>query len=307
MTKKSRKNTVSSDKRLLPLKRSSRLFYFFRLIRLPNLLIIAFTLLFTHYFLVPADFHTVYKFSQLFLLIISTTLIAAGGYVINDYFDVKIDLVNKPDKVLINKVFTKKSIWQIYVLLNFLALLAGFLADMKIALIQIFCGLSLYFYALYLKKIALLGNGLVALLSALVVLLANVLYEKNFPLVYLFAGFAFFISLIRELVKDIEDIEGDKAGNCQTFPILFGVFNTKLLIFSVILLFFLSLFYFPHWLFLSIPYYLLYCFFISILLLTLAWQVFFAKSKADFHRVSNFSKLIMLLGMVGMIFLQIQF
>lgn len=289
------------------MKKSSRLFYFFQLIRLPNLLIVVFTLLFVHYFLVPTDFHAVYKFSQLSLLIISTTLIAAGGYVINDYFDVKIDLINKPDKVLINKVFTDKSAWQIYVLLNVLALLAGFLADVKVALIQILCGLSLYWYALYLKKIALLGNGLVALLSALVVLLANILYEKNFPLVYLFTGFAFFISLIRELVKDIEDIEGDKIGNCQTFPILFGIFHTKALIFSIILLFLLFLFYFPLWLFLSIPHYLLYCFFISTLLLMLAWQVFFAKSKADFHRVSSFSKLIMLLGMVGMIFLQIQF
>jgi 4-hydroxybenzoate polyprenyltransferase len=240
-------------------------------------------------------------------LIISTTLIAAGGYIINDYFDVKIDLVNKPDKVLISKVFTKKNALQIYVLLNVLALLAGFWVDIKIALIQIFCGLSLYWYALYLKKIALLGNGLVALLSAMVVLLANVLYGKNFPLVYLFAGFAFFISLIRELLKDIEDIEGDKAGNCQTFPILFGVFNTKLFILGVTLFFLLFLFYFPHWLFLSIPYYLFYCFFVSLLLLILAWQVFFAKSKADFHRASSFSKLIMLLGMIGMVFLQIQF
>ncbi len=234
-------------------------------------------------------------------------LIAAGGYAVNDYFDVAIDTFNKPNKVLIDRVFTKKNALQIYIFLNATALTAGFIANVKIGFIQVFCGLSLYFYARYLKKIALLGNGLVALLSALVVLLTNIFYEKHFPLIYLFAGFAFFISLIRELVKDAEDIEGDRIGNCQTFPIVFGIFRTKLLIFSILSVFIFSLFYAPHWLSFSIPHYIFYTCFITFLLLLLGLQVHFARGKTDFHKASIFSKLIMLLGMAGMIFLQIQF
>lgn len=284
-------------------KNKQKLFFFFQLIRYQNLVIIIFTLLFTKYFLINSTSSVKFTHEWL-LLIFSTVLIAAAGYIINDFYDRKIDAINKPHKVLIGKVFTPNSMLYFYVGFNLLAVILGFFISIYIGLIHIFCVLSLYLYALYFKKIALLGNVLVAFLSALVVLIVNVLYLKHFSLVYIFGAFAFFISLIRELIKDIEDIEGDRVGECRTFPILYGILNTKRLIYCIIAIFIAALF---------LPYHflpnqnlgLIGSLVMVILLLFLTYRLHLARQKSDFHFLSSFCKLLMLVGMLSMLHLSV--
>ncbi len=281
-------------------KNKEKLFYFLQLIRYQNLVIIIFTLIFAKYFLI-SPVSSIKFTNEWTLLIFSTVLIAAGGYIINDLYDRKIDEINKPHKVLIGKVFTPNFVLYFYAGFNLLAIILGFFIAIYIGLIQVFCVLSLYFYALYFKKIALAGNVLVAFLSALVVLIVNVLYLQHFPLVYIFGVFAFFISLIRELIKDIEDIEGDRVGGCRTFPILYGISNTKRLIYCIITIFIAVLF--------AVPYYFLPhqnlgqigSLVMIILLLFLAYKLHLAEQKSDFHWLSGFCKLLMLLGMLSML------
>jgi 4-hydroxybenzoate polyprenyltransferase len=278
-------------------KNKQNFFFFFQLVRYQNLAIIVFTLLFVKYFLISPS---LVKFTHEWtLLIFSTVLIAAGGYIINDFYDRKIDEINKPDKVLIGKVFTPNFALYLYAGFNIMAIILGFFTSIYVGLIQIFCVLSLYLYAFYLKKIALVGNVLVAFLSALVVLIVNVLYLQHFLLVYIFGIFAFFISLIRELIKDIEDIAGDRVGECRTFPILYGILNTKRLIYCIIAIFIATLFAVPYFIFSGQNQ--VGSLVIVILLLFLIYKLYKAREKSDFHFLSIFCKLLMLVGMLGML------
>ncbi len=153
--------------------------------RLPNLLIMLFTLFFVNYSLLPIPNQV--GFSLVFVLGLAVMLVGASGYLINDLFDVAIDSVNKPNKVLIDKVFSKKTVWTVYSFLNSLALLIGFLINETILFLLLFCIVSLWGYALFLKKIALLGNILISFLSALVVLILGILQREWYPLALLFA------------------------------------------------------------------------------------------------------------------------
>lgn len=181
------------------------------------------------------------------LLSLTTLLIAAAGYIINDYFDIDIDQINKPDKVIVGKFISKRGAVVSYVLLNALALfIAVYLADLLsnpfLPLIQVFCVMLLWAYAARLKREPVWGNVAVSLLTALTVLivmayepalysflkLKGIRHTNSFlminplKLVFLYAYFAFMVTWMREIVKDIQDMEGDKAGGCRTLPILKG-------------------------------------------------------------------------------------
>ncbi len=300
---------VQANSKIMKIK-IQKLFFFLQLIRYQNLMIMIFTLFFVKYFLIPPFFTPLSSVAYSFL-VISVVLIAAGGYLINDLYDVEIDNINKPAKVLIYRIFTQKTVLYFYGISNFFGVLLGFLISFPVGFIHFFCALSLWLYARYLKKTALLGNILVAFLSGLVVLMVDVLYQTHFPLVYAFAIFAFFISLIREIVKDIEDIEGDSATGCRTFPMIFGIANTKLLIYTLLLFFVFALFSFSFlssYLFLEGNLFFKGIFFydlcISFLLIFLAYKLSLARQKTDFHFISSFCKLIMLVGMVGIMILR---
>lgn len=277
------------------------LLLFLQLVRYQNLVITALTLGLANYFLLGQVFWE----AKLLLLVLSTVLIAAGGYLINDFYDITIDLKNKPHKVLIGKFFTKKSVLFFYFLFNLLALILGFLISVQVGLVDLSCALSLWLYAFYLKKTPLWGNVLVALLSALVLLMLPLMYQQTNEGIYLLAIFAFFISLIREIVKDMEDIEGDKMGNCQTLPIIFGILKSKYLIYSILVafIFFLESYFFVFknlkTNYLTI---LIYQILIPVLLLFWFYRLYFAIHKKDFHYLSGFCKVLMLIGILGMVF-----
>jgi 4-hydroxybenzoate polyprenyltransferase len=214
---------------------------FLQLIRYQNLMIMILTLFFVKYFLIP-PFSTPLPSGTYFFLISAVVLIAAGGYIINDVYDITIDKINKPSKVLIDSTFSKTTAFYFYAIFNAIGLLFAFLISFQIGWIHGLCAFSLWLYARYLKKNILVGNAVVAFLSAFVVLIINILHQSHFPLVYAFALFAFFIALIRELVKDIEDMEGDAIAACRTFPLVFGIFKTKILVYCLIAFFILILF-----------------------------------------------------------------
>lgn len=207
-----------------------------QLFRPINLFIIILTQGFVAIFLlnVPLQFPHVIPY---LLLAISTTCIAAGGYVINDIYDQHIDSINKPQKQIISRLISQKRAWQIYIFLSAMSLIISALLGVKFLIIHTITGILLYLYSAYFKKIALLGNSIVAILSAISAVLPilinsfQVILLVNIPtaIVFLFI-YSLLISFIREIIKDVQDIEGDKVGGCRTFPILFGITNSKKLI-----------------------------------------------------------------------------
>jgi 4-hydroxybenzoate polyprenyltransferase len=303
---------------------------FIKLIRFNNLVVIALTMLVTRYCMIQpilavqhADIQLQLSHIDFFLLVLSTLLIAAAGYIINDYFDVKTDRINKPEKLYIDNGVKRRLAIVIHTVFNVLGFAIGVYVAYKANNIFL-CGIqftsitALWFYSTHLKRQVLNGNILVAALSALVPLLV-LFFEmpllehkflesiKSFSFLYLsvcsFALFAFLLSLVREIIKDIEDLKGDYETGCRTMPIVWGVKASKAIVaglISNILLLQLFIFYKlykQHFSILLI--YLLVFVFIPLSLLI--WKLYKSQQKQEYHTLSKWVKYIMLTGVLSTI------
>jgi len=303
---------------------------FFRLVRIWNLSIIALSLS-LFYFLVIVPIHntklgtTLLPFShvEFVLFVLSVVLIAGGGNIINDYFDFELDKEFKPERPIASGVISLNSAMYLHMAFVFLGVAIGFylgwtIDNYKIGYLYVICSLLLYLYSSYLKKIPLAGNLVISTLAAFVFVLpvifdavflnsihAQSLFENTgyaFSIIIwqmkFYAGFAFLTSLAREIVKDIEDKEGDSVYNIQTIAVQFGETTAKItaaivmLVLLAALVFFMQSFYAVNakkeFLYVSsglvVP-----------VLITLSFLLL-AKQKNDYARVSTFLKIIMLLG-----------
>lgn len=268
----------------------------FRLTRFSNLLIVALTQLACALFLIP-DFR--WNDLHFWMLLISTTAIAAAGYIINDYYDIKIDLINKPGRVVVGKSITRRYALLLHSGLNFLAIAVGFILRWEIGLIYVISAFLLWLYSNQLKRKPLVGNLTVAMLTAMCVELVNVFYQEQVHLVTIYAVFAFFMTLVREIIKDMEDWRGDATFGCQTLPILWGLRKTKLFVFGVLVVFLVTVLVVNH-LFSNLPdiYFLVFLFF-PLSLLGMRLQR--ADTVSDFRRLSRLCKIIMILGILSMV------
>lgn len=270
---------------------------FLKLTRFWNLLIIATAQYFTAFFLVG---HSTLRDYQLFLLTASTVIVAAGGYIINDYYDVKIDLINKPGRVVIGKKVARRYALLFHSVLSITGTLIGFFLSWQIGVINFLSAFLLWWYSNDLKRQPFIGNGVVALLTGLAIFLVSVLYQTHLPLVITYSVFAFAITLIREIVKDMEDLKGDNTFGCQTLPIIWGLRRTKFLIYFLMLVLFGSVVYINE-VFTKLP--LLYFFvFLFLPLVFLFVRLLRADTKKDFYKLSQWCKIIMLLGVASMVF-----
>ncbi len=269
-----------------------------RLTRLWNLLIIGLAQYCTAYFLIAPE---TLGDLRLLSLAVSTMIIAAGGYSINDYYDVKIDLINKPERVVVGKTLKRRTVLLIHSLLSFTGTGLGFLLSWPIGLLNFCAAFLLWLYSNALKRLPFVGNFTVALLTGLAILAVNVLFTPLHILVLVYVLFAFFMTLIREIIKDMEDLKGDDTFGCRTLPIVWGLRNTKVFVYFIILLFFFTVIAIHFWL-TRLP----VIFFTGFLLIPMgilvAWLIR-ADTKKDYHYLSQFSKLIMLAGIFSMAFL----
>jgi 4-hydroxybenzoate polyprenyltransferase len=303
---------------------------FINLIRFNNLVVIALTMLVTRYCMIQPilavrhpDMQLQLSHTDFFLLIISTLLIAAAGYIINDYFDVKTDRINKPEKLYIDNGVKRRLAIVIHTIFNVLGFAIGVYVAHKannifLCSIQFISITALWFYSTHLKRQVLNGNILVAALSALVPLLV-LFFEmpllehkflesiKSFSFLYLsvcsFALFAFLLSLVREIIKDIEDLKGDYETGCRTMPIVWGVKAAKAIVaglISNILLLQLFIFYKLYKQHFSIL--LIYLFvFVFVPLILLIWKLYKSQQKQEYHTLSKWVKYIMLTGVLSTI------
>jgi 4-hydroxybenzoate polyprenyltransferase len=271
----------------------------FRVTRFGNLLIIGICQYFTVAFLMDPNLLWDWR---LLVLATSTAMIAAGGYLINDYYDVKIDLINKPERVVIGKSLSRRSaiLWHSFFSITGIAL--GFLLDWRIGLTHFFSTGLLWWYSNNLKRLPFIGNLAVALLTGLSVAIVIALYP-TFPVrdILIYALFAFYMTLVREIIKDMEDWKGDNTFGCRTLPIIWGIRKTKNLIYLLTVLFVLNLL-FIHFYLEPLP----IIYFVFFLFAPVAWLIFRlarADTTKDFFQLSGLCKIIMLLGILSMAFL----
>lgn len=302
---------------------------FFRLIRWPNLFFIVLTQMLFRYFILPFVYfgdHTGYdqiKLSQplFFLLLLASVCIAGGGYIINDYFDVNIDQVNKSSKVIVGKFVRRRMAILLHAILSIaglvISLYVGYkLQNIFIPFFNFLAIVILWLYSSIFKKKLLIGNILISLLTAWVILVLtlaeyrfrisphDIVWQRLLKLSFVYAGFAFIISLIREVIKDMEDRDGDMKYGCTTMPIVWGIPVSKVFagVWIVVLIGLLAalqiyVIQFGWWL--SVLYALI------TIIIPLIWvlrKLYEANTSAQFHLLSNVVKVIMLAGIVSMVF-----
>ena len=296
---------------------------FLKLVRIENLLVIAITQICIKY-LVFSPINDFSKFTPFLfsLSLISTLLIAAGGYIINDYFDVKTDKINRPETVVIDVSIKRRWAMILHIVFNAIGLLIGvYLAikcnSLKLVLIQIISILLLWFYSTHFKKQLLIGNIVVSLLSASIPVLP-VIYDYylsvNSRLIELvlfnsflkvlaiivigYSAFAFLTSFAREVIKDMEDYKGDVQTGCKTMPIVWGIITSKVVTFFTIIITIGLLFLACYKFFKEHQYMPIYYIIGAVIvpLFVLLSLVLSAKTSVHFKRASLFLKFIMLSG-----------
>lgn len=264
------------------------------------------------------------------LLVISLLFIVAGGYVINDYFDVEIDKINKPDKLIVSRVFSENVTKFFYIILTFLGLLSGLLSSIMISnskfyllfaiLFLLVC--MLYSYSAYYKKKLIVGNLIVSVSVAFAVFLPwlfEILYLSNntlilyavgdtlmltLPYVLIYTIFAFFMTMMREIIKDAEDFKGDLVTRCRTIPIVLGIKKMNIILGFIVFLLCAVILYYQMVLYYQHSYFALSIMFIIWISLPISIiKLFNRKVEIDYHSYSVFLKIIMLLGVLSMIFI----
>ncbi|WP_317175551.1 geranylgeranylglycerol-phosphate geranylgeranyltransferase [Pontibacter beigongshangensis] len=234
-------------------------------------------------------------------LTFSTVFVAAAGYIINDYYDVKIDAINKPDRLVIGKSIRRRPAMSWHFLFSILGVLMGFWLSLPVGLINLGAVLLLWGYSAQLKRMMLIGNLAIALLGASMLLVVAVYADKLNKVTISYAVFAFLISLIREIIKDMEDVKGDASFDCRTLPIVAGLANTKLVLYPIIgifMAFILLVVFHPATGPLFEGYMLLLVFVPGIWFLL---KLVRADRKRDFTFLSNLGKFLMLTGILSML------
>jgi 4-hydroxybenzoate polyprenyltransferase len=309
--------------------------HFIRLIRPINLGIVALTMYGIGWYfegIYGVDTQSNILSASYTLLVVSTVMIAAAGNIINDYFDVRADRINKPDRLIIGKHVKRRVAIVSHWGLNFIAFcialyLSWVLETFWYLFIHVFTINLLWYYSMHLKRKFLTGNILIAALTGLVPILVGFYFhqlyniktpkikpETLFPfdqyqgsnyilwLVFGLATFAFILNLAREIVKDMEDVEGDKKLHAKTLPIVLGYTKTKwitafVLLGSVISTVLVSLF------FNEINYLSMFPIFLAALLVTICFVLLAkASEKKHYRTINHLIKLSMVCGLLSPIY-----
>ena len=293
---------------------------FLKLIRYQNLLLLVFMqLLFRYGFLNLQDITLALSDLQFGILVFSTVCIAGAGYIINNIFDRETDLINQK-QVVVGKNISEAMAYNLYIVLNVIGVAGGFYLSNVIekpgfALLFIIVSGTLYLYASSLKQSLLIGNIVVALLTAISVIIIGLfdlfpmITADNqahlgvlFKILLDYALFAFLINFIREIVKDLEDVKGDYNLGMNTLPIAIGIERTSKIVLITTALITIYLFYYTY------EYYFnnnLYISTLYSLLFVIAPLLFFcvklssAKTTRDFKTLSSILKIVLLFGIIS--------
>lgn len=298
---------------------------FFRLIRWQNLVFIGLTQSLFYFCVYQSLFGEEQSLAPLLWIMSASILIAAAGYIINDYFDLNIDLINKPSKNVINLVISRR--WAIawHLILSLTAIVCTIMAvsfqKWYLILANFACILLLWFYSTSFKRQLLIGNIVIAVLTAWTVLIIfyalmplssavgthDLASVKFFRAAFLYAGFAFIITLIREAVKDMEDMKGDARYGCKTLPIVAGITATKIytMVWTIVLigaLVVLQLYVLQFNWWWAVVYSVLA---VILPLIYFSVLLFRANTTPEFSKLSSYTKWVMLAGILSMIFFRI--
>jgi 4-hydroxybenzoate polyprenyltransferase len=282
------------------------------LIRLPNLLLIGLIQSLVYAHLLLAD-NSIMDWEDFFLLSLITMFVAAGGYVINDYYDAKMDSINRPQTWIAGNTWPLNKVKNTFFIISFLGGVLSVILAINLSLLPYiflypFAIAGLWFYSYALKCKPILGNLWVSLFCAGVVVMVavpDILLGQSEVVkmeLWYYAAFAFLSTWYREVVKDLEDVEGDKTTDCKTFVVSYGLLKGKIMAGVIALLLLVAL------LFWEVSYTahslkLVFTVMEGSIVASFAF-VWWAKEATYFHRSSLMIKGIMLAGTLMLIFIK---
>jgi len=273
----------------------------FSVIRLYNIFIIIIAQYFTSIFIISIDtsISSILFDFQLFLLILSSSIAIASGYIINNFYDYEKDLINKPIKSKIDKVIRKRTKLSLYITLNFLCIYTSSLVSWRSVLFFTIYIFIIWLYSHKLKRILFIGNIVSSLLSVIPFFII-LIYYKNFELIiFLYAIFLFLIVYMREIIKDLENIKGDFTLDYRTIPVVYGEKSSKYLL-SIVSLFTVAIIYILLSGFDTGMMFYYYYFSIAVLLffIIILWKY---DSKKYYNFLHNLLKFLIVLGVLSIV------
>ncbi len=259
--------------------------------------------------------------TEFVLLLFVAIALTAAGNVINDYFDQKVDRINKPDEVIVGKTVKRRVAIVMHQVLNFLAIMFSTILSFKTSywwpmLLTIFIATILWWYSPVFKKKVFIGNFIVALCTASVpiwtaiyeidalqnyyadmLIKSEVFFKKLWIVILIISAFAFLLTLIREAIKDMQDMQGDILGEYNTLPIAYGVAKTKVYVFVLMFLFMLGIFFAASHMQTVTNQAMLSASLIIPAIFT-SWKIRKAETSVDFSACSRYIKLIVVIGLL---------
>jgi len=239
-----------------------------------------------------------YSVLKIILAGLSGALTASAGNVINDYFDINIDKINKPTRILPSGKLSLKEAFAFYIILSIAALLISSFININ-AFITVFIALTfLFFYSYHVKKIPLLGNIVVSTLTGLAFIYGGIAVN-NVSFALIPALFALLINFVREIIKDMEDAEGDKRQGINTYPVSYGFKKAKMIVvFVTTVLIILTLYPFVINMY-AIEYFLIVMICVNPLMVYIVKSLFEDDSVKNLNKLSNLLKLNMVIGLIA--------
>jgi len=231
---------------------------------------------------------------NLFIIVLVSGLTIASGYIINNFYDSKKDLINRPNKSQLDRLVSQKTKLQVYFTVNFVVFLLAFFVSFRAVLFFSSYIFLIWFYSHKLKKITIVGN-LTAAFLAVLPFFAILLYYKNlYPEIFAHATFLFLLILIREMIKDLENLKGDVANDYQTIPVLYGETFAKKIITALTVSTLIPIYYLIE--IFEVGYMDLYFYVSLIILIFFLQKLWKSNGKPDYLKLHNILKFLVVSG-----------
>ena len=231
---------------------------------------------------------------NLFIIVLVSALTIASGYIINNFYDSKKDLINRPNKSQLDRLVSQKTKLQVYFAVNFIVFLLAFFVSFRAVLFFSAYIFLIWFYSHKLKKITIIGN-LTAAFLAVLPFFAILLYYKNlYPQIFAHATFLFLLILIREMIKDLENIKGDIANDYQTIPVLYGETFSKKIITLLTVSTIVPIYYLVE--IFEVGYMDIYFYISMIVLISFLQKLWKSSTKPDYLNLHNILKFLVVSG-----------
>ena len=231
---------------------------------------------------------------NLFIIVIASSLTIASGYIINNFYDSEKDLINRPNKSQLDRLVSQKTKLKVYFTVNFIVFLLSFFVSFRAVLFFSTYIFLIWFYSHKLKKMAIVGNMTAAFLAVLP-FFAILLYYKNiYPQIFAHANFLFLLLIIREIIKDLENIKGDIANDYQTIPVMFGESTAKKIITLLTVLTIIPIYFLVE--IFEVGYMDIYFYMSLIILILFLQKLWKSNSKPDYLKLHNMLKFVVVSG-----------